>query len=221
MSLNAINFDNIVCGSNIEIKLRDALSYRSERRKNAGEMIKQLTDKHSREGRKKAHTEMCTNEFLPMQKWKWTRHNAFVVAARHNKSRWTFFLSLTRRMSKKGITKCISYELRAVGHVRARYFFNCLATKSCVKLPCNRNFRLTTDDRKPFSEVADKELYAMHDSFCFSSFSTVRIQPATDQHQLTVSSRSTAFLHRFGFSFLSLCCGVVSVRSWNYFLRFL
>lgn len=50
-----------------------------------------------------------------------------------------------------------------------------------------------------------------------SLFDHHRTQPASDKHQLTISSRSTAFLIRFGFSFLSLCCGVVSVRSWNRF----
>lgn len=38
MPLNAINFDNIVCGSNIEIKLRDAfvvkISGKKRRRRN-------------------------------------------------------------------------------------------------------------------------------------------------------------------------------------------
>lgn len=58
--------------------------------------------------------------------------------------------------------------------------------------------------------------------FCFFSSFAFRpsphtTQPASDKHQLTISSRSTAFLIRFGFSFLSLCCGVVSVRSWNRF----
>lgn len=75
----------------------------------------------------------------------------FVVAGRQYKSRWTSFslsCSLTRRMSKKGITKYVSCV--AVGKRPSAIFiycFNRLATMSCAKLSRNRNFRLITDDR--------------------------------------------------------------------------
>lgn len=173
---------------------------------------------------------MCTNEFLPMQKWKWTRHNAFVVAGRQYKSRWTvFFLSCSlgecQRKVLRNVSRISCVQLEMSERDIFYYFFNRLATKYCAKLSRNRNFRLITDDRTTMSSRRLARSLIRNFMQCmtlFASllFSTIRIQPATDQHQLTVSSRSTAFLHRFGFSFLSLCCGVVSVRSWNCFAQF-
>lgn len=89
-----------------------------------------------------------------------------------------FSLLLTRRMSKKGITKCLAYKLRAVGNVRAQYFLLFLQPfsdkvlrKIVSQSQFSSNYRWSYNYVfTSFSEVVDKELYAMQDSFRFSSF---------------------------------------------------